>query len=68
MIYEFRWEDLLTGQVHRVERKIGQGFTRLFRGRFVDFDLPDLAPTENLRILIFDEERARWIGEILLKR
>jgi len=67
MVYEFRWEDLLTGETRRIERRAGQGATRFFRGRFVSFDLPELAPTENLRIRIFDDG-LRPIGEILLKR
>jgi hypothetical protein len=60
MIYEFRWEDILNGQVRRRERK---------EGPFVSFDLPDLAPTENLRIILLDNENhGAVVGEILLQR
>jgi len=64
MLYEFRWEDLFTGQIRRRRRREG-----LPDNAFVEFQLPDLAPTENLRILILDNaEHGRLVGEILLKR
>jgi hypothetical protein len=64
MLYEFRWEDLFTGEIRRTLRAAGQDHSQ-----FVEFQLPDLAPTENLRILILDNaEHGRLVGEILLKR
>ena len=64
MIYEFRLEDILDGQIRRRIRKEGQGWNQ-----FVEFELPEVAPTENLRIMILDNsEHGDPLGEILLER
>jgi hypothetical protein len=61
MIVEFRWEDILNGQVRRRYRAELEDF--------MEFDLSSVAPTENLRIIVLDNvEHGQKLGEILLRR
>jgi len=64
MVYEFRWEDIFNQQVRRRRRVEGQGDRQ-----YAEFALPELAPTENLRLTILDNnDHGQVVGEILLKR
>lgn len=63
MTIEFRWEDILNGEIRRRERRTPD------ENHFLRFQLWDVAPTENLRIFILDnEEQGHVLGEILLER
>ena len=62
MIYYFHWVDLLNGKLRRIERIDAPGVNTQ-----VYFNLGDLAPTENLRILVLNDQEEH-LGDILLKR
>ena len=61
MIVIFRWEDLFTGEVRRRRER------HLDASETLEFSLADVAPTENLRIVLLDDER-KPVGEIRLSR
>ena len=58
--YEFLWEDIITGLIRRREKQYADV-------PIVEFDLSQLAPTENLVIRIFDDDN-HLMGQILLRR
>jgi hypothetical protein len=63
MLYIFRWEDILNGEIRREERIEGDVH------HFVKFQLWDVAPTENVRCFILDNAaHGAVIGEILFER
>jgi len=64
MVVEFRWEDLFTGHVRRRKRVEAED-----PNHYAEFLLPDLAPTENLRVILLDSaEHGMVLAEILFKR